>query len=282
MNRFTFAGLMLFALLLVAPIASAQDGSPSCSGGSAYDLTGHGCVTGYTNGSTAAASIAPKVAGLAAPAQVAQQNQGWPGCPWGDAYDPMAHGYVPACFIRPAANAAAPKAAGLAAPAPAVDPEQGLPCLPWGEVYDPMTMTLSSAPECLSRPADNAAAPKPTGLAKIAPVDEFVPCGYGERLDPLALACLSQPDTAAKAASKPAGLAAPAPVAIPEQGWPGCPWGAAYDPMAHGYVPACFNRTADGAASPKTAGLAKTAPVEAFVPCGYGERLDPLALACQH
>ncbi len=97
---------------------------------------------------------------------------------------------------------------------------QRLPCLPWGESYDPQTM-LSHSPECVSQPADSSAAPKIAGLAKPAPVEQFVPCGFSEQLDPLldplALACLSQPFPAAKAASKPAGLAAPAPVAIPAQ-----------------------------------------------------------------
>ncbi len=147
-------------------------------------------------------------------------------------------------------------------------------------------MLYGYVPECVSRPADNSAAPKIAGLAKPAPVEGFDPCGFSEPLDPLldprALACLSQPIPAAKAASKPAGLAAPAPAAIPEQGWSGCPWGAAYDPMVQGYLPACFSRPADNAAALKSAGLARIAPVEAFVPCGFGERLDPLALACQH
>jgi hypothetical protein len=68
MKRFGFAGLVLIVLLFAAQVVSAQDGSPSCPGESAYDLTGHGCVMGYTNGSAAVASIAPKVAGLAQPA----------------------------------------------------------------------------------------------------------------------------------------------------------------------------------------------------------------------
>jgi hypothetical protein len=237
MKAFYVMFVVFAVLLFAAPMASAQDGGPSCPGGSAYDLTGHGCVTGYVNGSAATESSAAKAAGLAAPAQTEKQNQGWPGCPWGAAYDPMAQGYVPACF---------------------------------------------------NRPADNAASLKPAGLAKLAPAEAFVLCGAGEQLDPLldpqALACLTQSVPAAKAASKPAGLAAPAPVAIPEQGWPGCPWGTAYDPMAQGYVPACFSQPTDNVAALKPAGLAKLAPVEAFVPCGLAEQLDPLldplALAC--
>jgi len=35
-------------------------------------------------------------------------------------------------------------------------------------------------------------------------------------------------------------------------------------------------------AAAKPAGLAQPAPAEKFIPCGFGERLDPLALACQH
>ena len=284
MKAFYMMFVVFAVLLLGASIASAQDGSPSCPGGSAYDLTGHGCVTGYTNGSSAAASIAPKVAGLAAPAQAAQQNLGWPGCPWGDSYSPTEHGFVAECFWRPTDNGAALKSAGLAKPAPAVISAQGLPCLPWGESYDPLTM-LSHGPECVSQPADNSAAPKSAGLAKLAPVENFAPCGFSEQLDPLldplALACLSQSFPAARAASKPSGLAAPAPVAIPEQGLPCLPWGESYDPqtmLSHG--PECVSQPADNSAAPKSAGLAKLAPVENFVPCGFGERLDPLALVC--
>ena len=214
MKAFYVMFVVFAVLLLGAPMASAQDGSPSCPGGSAYDLTGHGCVAGYTNGSAAAASIAPKVAGLAAPTQAAQQNQGWSGCPWGDAYDPMAHGFIAECF--------------------------------W-------------------RPTDNAAAPKTAGLAKIAPVEQFVPCSFGEGIDPLldpqALACLSQTFPAAKAASKPSGLAAPAPAVIPVQGLPCLPWGESYDPqlmLSHG--PECVSQPVDNSAASKTAGLAKLAP----------------------
>ena len=382
MKAFYVMFVVFAVLLFAAPMALAQDGAPSCPGGSAYDLTGHGCVTGYTNGSAAAASITPKVAGLAAPAQAAQQNQGWPGCPWGAAYDPMVQGFVAECFWRPTDNGAAikpaglakpapveqfvpcsfgegidplldpqalaclsqpfpaakaaSKPAGLAAPAPAVIPEQGLPCLSWGDVYDPMMM-LRYGPECVIQPADSSAAPKIAGLAKPAPVEQFVPCSFSEGIDPLldpqALACLSQSFPTAKAASKPSGLAAPAPAVIPEQGWPGCPWGATYDPTVQGFIAECFWRptdngaaikpaglaapapavipekslsclswgdawdpmthalvqeclswSADNLATSKTAGLAKLAPVEQFVPCSFGEGidplLDPLALAC--
>jgi len=59
MKAFYVMFVVFAVLLLGVPIASAQDDSPSCSGGSAYDLTGHGCVTGYLNGSAAASSIAP-------------------------------------------------------------------------------------------------------------------------------------------------------------------------------------------------------------------------------
>ena len=175
MKAFYVMFVVFAVLLFAAPMASAQDSGPSCSGGSAYDLTGHGCVAGYVGGSAATESIATKAAGLAAPAQADKQAQGWPGCPWGYDYDPIAHGDI------------------------------------W---------------ECMSRPADNAASLKPAGLAKLAPAEEFIPCGAGEQLDPLldpqALACLSGPVTAAKAASKPAGLAAPAQVEKQDQGWSGC------------------------------------------------------------
>jgi hypothetical protein len=182
---------------------------------------------------------------LAAP--LASAQEGWPGCPWGAAYDPMAHGYVPACFSRPA------------------------------------------APE--------SSAPKPAGLAQLAPVEEFAPCGFSEQLDPLldplALACLSQPATPEKAASKPAGLAAPAPAAIPEQVLSCQMWGDAahnawsdadYNPMLYGYVPECVSRPAANAGASKPSGLAAPAPAqEQFGPCGSsGESPDPLAwpLAC--
>ena len=147
-------------------------------------------------------------------------------------YDPTVQGFIAECFWRPTDNGAALKSAGLAKPAPAVISAQGLPCLPWGESYDPLTM-LSHGPECVSQPADNSAAPKSAGLAKLAPVENFAPCGFSEQLDPLldpqALACLSQPFPAAKAASKPAGLAAPA--SAQEQFVP-CGFGERLDPLA--------------------------------------------------
>ena len=31
-----------------------------------------------------------------------------------------------------------------------------------------------------------------------------------------------------------------APIASAQDGWSGCPWGAAYDPMAHGFIAECF------------------------------------------
>ena len=134
-------------------------------------------------------------------------------CGFSEQLDPLLDPLALACLSQPVIAAkAVSKPAGLAAPIQVVIPEQGLPCLPWGEAYNPMTMTISDSPDCLSRTAANTAALKPAGLAKLAPVEEFVPCGFGERLDPLALACLSQSVPAAKAASKPAGLAAPAPV----------------------------------------------------------------------
>ena len=82
-------------------------------------------------------------------------------------------------------------------------------------------------------------------------------------------------------ASKPAGLAKLAPDVIPAQGWAGCPWGTAYDEMAHGYVPACFNAPADNAAAPKTAGLAKLAPdvisEQGWAGCPWGTAYDEMA-----
>ena len=115
-------------------------------------------------------------------------------------------------------------------------PEQGLPCLPWGESYDPQTM-LSHGPECVSQPADNSAASKTAGLAKLTPVEGVVSCGFNEQLDPLldpqALACLSQSIPAAKAASKPCGAGGSGPSRDPGAGLAGLPWGDAYDPMTH-------------------------------------------------
>jgi len=136
---------------------------------------------------------------LAVPTVGAQES--WAGCPWGAAYDPMVQGYVPACFSRPAGNAAALKPAGLAAPAPVVAPEQGSPCKVLESIYSAAYIA------CVDANRGTSAALKPAGLAKLAPVEAFVPCGFGERLDPLALACLSQ--SGASAAAKPAGLTAP-------------------------------------------------------------------------
>jgi hypothetical protein len=212
MKRIGLAGLMVYTLLLFAVQgASAHDGRSGCPWGAAYDPMAH--VLACLSGATAPESSAPKTAGLAAPAPTREQ---FVPCSVGEGLDPLLDPQALACLTQsvvPAAKAAS-KPAGLAAPAPAVDPKQSLPCLPWGDVYDPATMMLSYGPECVSRPAANSAAPKTAGLAKLTPVEEFVPCGSSESLDPLlnplALACLSQPVAAAKAASKPAGLAAPA------------------------------------------------------------------------
>ena len=213
---------------------------------------------------------------LAVPIVGAQE--GWAGCPWGAAYDPMVQGYVPACFSRPADNAAALKPAGLAAPAPVVAPEQGSRCVSYeGPNYS----------VCVVASSDASAAAKPAGLAAPAPAviseQGWPGCPWGDAYNPSVHGFVSECDIRPSdnsAALKPAGLAKPAPAVILEQGWSGCPWGAAYDPMVQGYVPACFSRPTDNAAALKSAGLAKLAPVEAFVPCGFGERLDPLALAC--
>jgi len=228
MNRFTFAGLMLFALLLVAPIASAQEGLP--------------------------------------------------GCPWGYYYNPITHDYVLVCVSQPADNAAALKPAGLAAPAPVVAPEQGSRCVSYaGPNYS----------VCVVASSDTSAAAKPAGLAAPAPAviseQGWPGCPWGDAYNPSVHGFVSECDIRPSdnsAALKPAGLAKPAPAVIPEQGWSGCPWGAAYDPMAHGFIAECFFRPADSSAALKPAGLAKIASVEKFDPCGYGERLDPLALAC--
>ena len=190
--------------------------------------------------------------------------EGWPGCPWGKAYDPMALEHVTACFSQPAADAAAPKPAGLAQPAPVSGSNQdwwfaregydqgsfseapavaaskpaglaqpapvsglsqaGRDC-PWGyPVYDTAAQTFVS--QC-STPMTVGGAAKPAGLAAPVPGQEqFVPCGFGERLDPLALAC--QRSAAAPAASKLVGLTQPAPV---EKFVP-CGFGERLDPLA--------------------------------------------------
>ncbi len=237
MKAFYVMLVVSVVLLFAAPVASAQDSWLACPGGSAYDLTGHGCVTGYLNGPAATEPIAPK-------------------------------------------------AAGLAKLAPAVTPEQGLPCLSWGNTYD--QMTHDNIQECLSWPAANAAAPKPVGLAAPAPArEQFVPCSFGEGLDPLldplALACLTQSVPAANAASKPAGLAQPAPAPAREQFVP-CSFGEGLDPLLDPLALACLTQSVPAAkAASKPAGLAAPAPAQAqFGPCPAGESPDPLLLVCLH
>ena len=114
--------------------------------------------------------------------------EGWPGCPWGSAYDPMSNGYVPACFTRPAdAESVAPKPAGLAQAAPVARPTQAGQDCPWGyPLHDAATHTFVS--QCANTNSA-AAVSKPVGLAQPAPAEKFIPCGFGERLDPLALTC---------------------------------------------------------------------------------------------
>ena len=166
--------------------------------------------------------------------------------------------------------------------APLASAQDGWPGCPWGNTYSPTEHGFIA--ECFWRPTENGAAIKPAGLAKLAPMEGFVSCGAGENLDllldPQALACLSQSIPAAKAASKPAGLAAPAPAVVPDQGWPGCPWGDAYNPMVHGFVSECDIRPADNAASLKTAGLAKLAPAvipeQGWPGCPWGYGFNPM------
>ncbi len=51
------------------------------------------------------------------------------------------------------------------------------------------------------------------------------------------------------------------PIASAQDGWPGCPWGAAYEELAHGYVAECFTATlANEPAASKAAGRAAPAP----------------------
>jgi hypothetical protein len=290
MNRFTFAGLMLFALLLVAPIASAQEGLPGCPWGYYYNPITHDYVLVCLNRSAAPESSAPKAAGLAAPAQAAQQNQGWPGCQWGAAYDPTEHGFIAECFWQPADNAAAAKTAGLAKLAPA---EKFDPC-GFSEQLDPLLDPLALA--CLSQPDTAAkAASKPAGLAQPAPTltakqdqaGQGCPSGYAYNLIRRGYPgeCLPEANSAVSAAPKSAGLAAPAQVEKQDQGWPGCPPGYFYHVVRPGYPGECFPEAISTvSAASKPAGLAAPAQAqEQFGPCGSsGESPDPLAwpLAC--
>jgi hypothetical protein len=58
-----------------------------------------------------------------------------------------------------------------------------------------------------------------------------------------------------------------APMASAQDSLPGCPWGAAYDPIVDGYVSACFNApAATESSAPKAAGLAASAQVEQHDP----------------
>jgi hypothetical protein len=216
---------------------------------------------------------AAKPAGMAQPIPVSAVGsaQGWPGCPWG--YD-----HNPACQSGPdAPSQAASKSAGLAQPAPAVAEETFVPC-GFGERLDPLALACRNAV-----PVEAAA--KPAGLAQVfsstenrsgiapyrgrpygvqTPAREPGPAGQAGQVCPGAAGSVAW--RACKfAAAKPAGLTQPAPVTKASEGWPGCPW--------------CYRRAASSLAKP--AGLAQPAPVEEFVPCGFGERLDPLALACQ-
>ena len=223
MNRFTFAGLMLFALLLVAPIASAQEGSPGCPWGYYYNPITHDYVLVCVS-QPADNAAALKPAGLAAPAPVVAPEQG-------SRCVSYAGPNYSVCVVASSGASAAAKSAGLAAPAQATqqDPtmdwissqernatlaaaglanvasavasEQGSPCGVLESIYSAGYIA------CVDANRGTSAALKPAGLAKLAPVEAFVPCGYGERLDPLALACLRQP--AASGAAKPAGPVAP-------------------------------------------------------------------------
>jgi hypothetical protein len=189
MKVFCVLFAMFAVLLLSAPLASAQGGWSGCPWGFDYNPMSYGYVEACINGPAPAAPAALKPAGLAKPAPAAIPEQGLSCLWWGDAYDPAAmlsHG--PECLSQPIMAA---KVAGLAKPEPAVIPTQSLPCLPWGDAYDPISM-LSHGPECLSQPTDNAITAKSAGLAKLTPLtplEEFIACGLGGRLDVLSLTC---------------------------------------------------------------------------------------------
>ncbi len=112
-----------------------------------------------------------------------------------------------------------------------VSAQGGLQDCPWGyPAYDAATHTFVS--QC-STPVKVDVAAKPAGKAQPAPTvteETFVPCGFGERLDPLALAC-QQPARAGNTAAKPAGLAQPAPT-VTEETFVPCGFGERLDPLA--------------------------------------------------
>ena len=177
-------------------------------------------------------------------APIASAQDGWPGCPWGAAYDPMVHGYV-AGVLQPA-RCQCRRTQDCRAGGPGPSSGASRAC-PWPVAG---TWPELSRPDCLSTPAAALAMPEPAscrhrprqpqpqslrGLAASAPSSGAVRAlrrsasSLDPLLDPLALACLSQSVPAAKAASKPAGLAAPAPPAQMQFG--PCGAGESPDPL---------------------------------------------------
>jgi len=71
-----------------------------------------------------------------------------------------------------------------------------------------------------------------------------------------------------------------APMASAQDGWPGCPWGDAYNPSVHGFVSECDIKPTDNAAAPKPAGLAKPAPAvipeQGWPGCPWGYGFNPM------
>ena len=72
-----------------------------------------------------------------------------------------------------------------------------------------------------------------------------------------------------------------APIASAQDGWPGCPWGAAYEELEHGYVAECFiATTATESIAPKAAGLAAPAPAvspnQGWPGCPWGAAYEEL------
>ena len=136
MNRLRFAGLMLFALLFVAPMASAQDSWPGCPG-AAYDPMVHGYVPACFN-QPADNAAALKPAGLAAPEMTAKQNQDGPVCAPGYYYYVVGPGDQGDCFPESDlerernSHRGSLKARGAGGSGPSRHPGAGLVGLPVG------------------------------------------------------------------------------------------------------------------------------------------------------
>ncbi len=213
-----------------APVADQN--WPDCPRGIDDDVTGHRCVTESVDAPIATESVAPKGAGHAAQAQAVAPEQDRHASAPGFFYV-VGSGDQRDCFLESDWTVSAPrKPAELAQsgccgeppgaweevqPKPAELAQSGCcgePPGAWEEV-PPESAELAQSGCCGEPPgAWEEVQPKPAELAQSG----WTGCPWGYGFNPMihgdVLECLDRPAPATQTASKPAGLAAPAPAPV--------------------------------------------------------------------